>query len=122
MGIKQWIIDWLSDDTDEDRHDSIEGIGRGIRKKNYISNTSMPVPETIGHSGGIGFQRDFSGWNMKLHRASNGHIIEMWKNWTEIGNYSGSNPPPHKFVLVKDDEDVLSMIPETIVACVLEDS
>jgi hypothetical protein len=79
---KQWLRDYLKEEPE----------------KIYA------VADSISQSH-ISFAKSFEGWNIRLHRANGGHIVEAWKN--EDGPISSSNyKQPHELFMVQDSEDM----------------
>jgi hypothetical protein len=92
---KQWLRDYLKED------------------ENIV--VSEPIPSTQGPNG---FNKSFEGWNIRLHRANGGHIVEAWKN--EDGPvHSSSYRPAHELFMVSDSEDMGVRINDILVQLML---
>lgn len=90
---RQWLRDYLRDDD------------RVI--------VAEPIP--VGSSG---FNKSFEGWNIRLHRANGGHIVEAWKS--EDGPIqSGTYRPRHELFMVSDSEDMGARINDILVQLML---
>jgi hypothetical protein len=79
---KQWLRDYLKEENDQ----------------------PFPTIEpAVSHN--VNFNKSFEGWNIRLHRANSGHIVEAWKN--EDGPvHQGSYKPQHELFMVQDTEDM----------------
>lgn len=94
---KQWLRDYLK----EEPSDQVYAIGE-------------PVPTNIGHSG---FNKSFEGWNIRLHRANDGHIVEAWKN--DDGPQSHNYKPQHELFMVQDNEEMGERLNKILVQLML---
>ena len=92
---KQWLRDYLK----EDDHIVV----------------AEPTPITVGSNG---FNKSFEGWNIRLHRANGGHIIEAWKN-VDSPVHSSSYRPEHELFMVSDSEDMGARINDILVQLML---
>lgn len=92
---KQWLRDYLR----EDDHLVV----------------AEPMPTTVGSNG---FNKSFEGWNIRLHRANGGHIIEAWKN-VDSPIQSSSYRPEHELFMVSDSEDMGARINDILVQLML---
>jgi hypothetical protein len=93
---KQWLRDYLKEEPE---------IGYAIEA----------VPSTQGTSG---FNKSFEGWNIRLHRANGGHIVEAWKN-IDSPVHSSSYRPDHELFMVTDSEDMGTRINDILVQLML---
>ena len=68
-----------------------------------------------------GFQKDFTGWTIRIHKAQNGHIIEAWRR--DDGNYINKHPgrshSDHEMILVTNEEDVLQELPHVLTSLMM---
>jgi hypothetical protein len=78
--LKQWLRDYLKEEPE----------------KVYPAEA---IPQSH-----VSFAKSFEGWNIRLHRANGGHIVEAWKN--EDGPMSSNYKPPHELFMVQDSEDM----------------
>lgn len=83
---------------------------RTFRKwiKDYIlKDEENNIPEAVAGSAGMTerFNKQFEGWNLRLHRANGGHIVEAWKN-EDMHVISSSYKRPHELFMVMDNEDI----------------
>lgn len=97
---------------------------RSFRKwlKDYILNDkeNNPIPEAISSSvaQSEGFNKQFEGWNLRLHRANGGHIVEAWKN-DDMHVVSTSHRRPHELFMVMDNEDMGVRLSDILVQLML---
>jgi len=94
---KQWLRDYLKEES-----------------SNSIYEISDSTPTNIGHSG---FNKSFEGWNIRLHRANGGHIVEAWKN--EDGPQSHNYKPQHELFMVQDNEEMGERLNQILVQLML---
>lgn len=94
---KQWLRDYLKEEPSEHSYKIAE-----------------PVPTNIGHSG---FNKSFEGWNVRLHRANGGHIIEAWK--VEDGPQHHNYKPEHELFMVPDTEEMGECLNKILVQLML---
>lgn len=91
--LKQWLRDYL---REEDNRISI----------------AEPTPTSPQ------FAKSFEGWNIRLHRANGGHIVEAWKN--EDGPiHASSYRPSHELFMVSDNEDMGARLNDILVQIML---
>lgn len=92
---KQWLRDYLKEEPE----------------KIFAVSDSMPQSH-------VSFAKSFEGWNIRLHRANGGHIVEAWKN--EDGPIHSSNyKPPHELFMVQDTEDMGERLNQILVQLML---
>lgn len=96
--LRKWLRDYIKD-TDEGN--IMVSVSEGPRD---ISNPS--------------FNKRFDGWNIRLHRANGGYIIEAWKN-DDDRMISKNSRPDHEFFLVREDEDMGQAINDTLIQLML---
>jgi hypothetical protein len=90
---KQWLRDYLKEDD----------------------HIVAAEPITVGSNG---FNKSFEGWNIRLHRANGGHIVEAWKS--EDGPvHTSSYRPAHELFMVTDSEDMGVRINDILVQLML---
>lgn len=65
------------------------------------------------------FTRSFEGWNIRLHRAVDGHIVEAWKNDYDRPMQTGNYRAPHELFIIKDDEDMGKILNDILVQLML---
>ncbi len=65
----------------------------------------------------VGFNKSFEGWNIRLHRANGGHIVEAWKN-EDVPHHS-SYKPQHELFMVEDSADMGEKLNEILVQLML---
>jgi hypothetical protein len=98
---------------------------RSFRKwiKDYILKDEMndparePISETAGTTNG--FNKQFEGWNLRLHRANGGHIIEAWKNDDNLHVISSNSRRSHELFMVMDSEDMGARLNDILVQLML---
>ena len=74
------------------------------------------------------FNKDYEGWNFRIHSAVGGHIVEAWcydnGNQTAGNSYtksvSASRSPGHKLFIVTKDEELSVELPNILTALALE--
>ena len=94
---KQWLRDYLKEDDFRIVADAMPSTASGVQ---------------------VGFNKSFEGWNIRLHRANGGHIVEAWKS--EEGPYnSSSHRPSHELFMVSDTEDMGARINDILVQLML---
>lgn len=97
---------------------------RSFRKwiKDYIlrDDENNPIPEAVPSSvaQSDGFNKQFEGWNIRLHRANGGHIVEAWKN-DDMHVVSSSSRRPHELFMVMDNEDMGTRLNDILVQLML---
>ena len=98
---------------------------RSFRKwiKDYILKDEMndPAPESFSATAGItnGFNKQFEGWNLRLHRANGGHIVETWKNDDNLHAISSNSRRSHELFMVMDSEDMGARLNDILVQLML---
>ena len=93
---KQWLRDYIKEEPEK-----IFAVGESA-----VAGT---------HSG---FNKSFEGWNVRLHRANGGHIVEAWKN--EDGPvHSSSYRAQHELFMVADNEDMGARLSDILVQLAL---
>lgn len=97
---------------------------RSFRKwvRDYIlkdeENTQIPGSAIPGYVVSEGFNKQFEGWNLRLHRANGGHIVEAWKN-DDMHVVSTSSRRPHELFMVMDSEDMGTKLNDILVQLML---
>lgn len=88
-----------------------------VRLRNYLNkriekdiekeeNRNVDKIATIGyHEFHHTFAKSFEGWNIRLHKAVNGHIVEAWKS-NDDRAVPNNYRPIHEMFMVRDDEDM----------------
>jgi len=98
---------------------------RKILNSDMVEATDSPVPlGSIG--GGNPFNKEYEGWNFRIHRAVGGHIVEAW--CYEVGppsnsyakSVSSSNRSEHKLFIVTNDEELGVELPNILTQLALE--
>ena len=96
---KQWLRDYLREEDD-------------------FRITADAMPSTTGPGIPPSFNKSFEGWNIRLHRANGGHIVEAWKN--EDGPvHSSSYRPEHEMFMVTENEDMGASLNDILVQLML---
>lgn len=97
-------------------------LGRWLLKEH--DQPSPPVEPGIAQAQYPKFNKSFDGWNIRLHRANGGHIVEAWRN--DQDNYvskrsalTGSSSPEHEMFLVKEEEDLTEVLPKILTQLML---
>lgn len=65
------------------------------------------------------FNKSFEGWNIRLHKANNGHIVEAWKNEDNGPVISSNYRRPHELFMVRDDQDMGTALNDILVQLML---
>ena len=97
---------------------------RSFRKwvKDYIlkDEENNPIPEGAISGSGMseGFNKQFEGWNLRLHRANGGHIVEAWKN-DDMHVVSSNSRRSHELFMVMDSEDMGTRLNDILVQLML---
>lgn len=65
------------------------------------------------------FNKSFEGWQIRLHRANNGHIVEAWKNEDSGPAISSNYRRPHELFMVRDDQEMGAAINDILVQLML---
>ena len=97
--------------------------------RNILHSDEATPTETVHLSSGSPFNKEFDGWNFRIHRASGGHIIEAWcynPNPVHTNSYgksvSGSSGHEHKLFIITSDEDLSVELPQILTQLALERS
>jgi hypothetical protein len=91
---KQWLRDYLK----EDDHVIVADA----------------IPSTVGTDV---FNKSFEGWQIRLHKANGGHIVEAWKN--EDTGPTMNYRRPHELFFVNDSSDMGASINDILVQLML---
>lgn len=94
---KQWLRDYLSEEKTSDSH--------------------LTVVPGSSYGGQTGFNKSFEGWNIRLHRANGGHIVEAWKS--DDGPQPHNYRMPHELFMVNENEDMGARINDILVQLML---
>lgn len=84
----------------------------------YVSVQAEPTPDNH-HYQSDGFNKSFEGWNIRLHKANNGHIVEAWKNEDTGPTIGSSYRRPHELFMVRDDQDMGTALNDILVQLML---
>ena len=98
---------------------------RNILNSDEVYPTDSPALPSQGSSP---FNKEFDGWNFRIHRAVGGHIVEAWfydPNPNVVSNsyaksVSSSGRPEHKLFIVTDDEELGVELPNILTTLALE--
>ncbi len=63
------------------------------------------------------FNKSFEGWQIRLHKANSGHIVEAWKN--EDTGPTMNYRRPHELFFVSDSSDMGASINDILVQLML---
>ena len=89
------------------------------RIKSYLNkNINGPAPVLTSEPQRDGFNKQFEGWNLRLHRANNGHIIEAWKN-DHDRPVPHNHKPSHELFMVPEDEDMGKALNDVLIQLML---
>lgn len=88
----------------------------------YPTDAALPSPGTNP------FNKEFDGWNFRIHKAVGGHIVEAWfydlnpnvASNSYAKSVSPSNRPEHKLFIVTDAEELNVELPNILTALALE--
>lgn len=104
----------LSAEPSEERHERRsfkvwlrDSLTRSINKSNSRKSRKL-YPTTIGSQAGeYKFNNSFEGWNIRLHKAHEGHVVEAWRNVDVSYNSNiGKTDHQHLLFLVNSSEDM----------------
>lgn len=95
--IKQWLRNYLREEPNYDPAPSPD---------NRIYQTDI-------------FNKSFEGWNIRLHKANGGHIIEAWKNEDSGPTIHSNYRRPHELFMVRDDQEMGAAINDVLVQLML---
>jgi hypothetical protein len=76
-------------------------------------------PEPIAELRTESFNKSFEGWNVRLHKANNGHIVEAWKNEDSGPNIHSNYRRPHELFMVRDDQEMGTALNDILVQLML---
>jgi hypothetical protein len=65
------------------------------------------------------FNKSFEGWNIRLHKANGGHIIEAWKNEDSGPTIHSNYRRPHELFMVRDDQEMGAAINDVLIQLML---
>lgn len=66
-----------------------------------------------------GFNKSFDGWNIRLHKANGGHIVEAWKSDDGPRQTGYGHKPDHELFMVKDEDDMSTALNDILVQLML---
>lgn len=106
----------FSEASKEPGHDKIslrQRIGRWLLKDKNRESLDQLHPSPVTISSDTPFSKDFSGWHIRIHKATNGHIVEAWRS--NDGSYqTNRRDREHEMFLVSNEEDVLQELPHIL--------
>lgn len=86
-------------------------------EKNFKKNYPSTAIESI--SSGDKFSKNFEGWNIRLHRANGGHIVEAWKYEENILTVRGGVQKSHELFMVLEGDDMGEQLNSILVQLML---
>lgn len=98
--------------------------------RNILNSDEVGIADSpVSLSSGSPFNKDFDGWNFRIHRASGGHIVEAWyynPNPVSSNSYAKSVSPSsnseHKLFIITSDEELSVELPQILTQLALERS
>ena len=97
---KEWLRDKLNRRIEKDN------------KRNYAP-TSEPILSSDK------FSKNFEGWNIRLHRANGGHIVEAWKYEENLVTIRGGIQKSHELFMVLEGDDMGEQLNSILVQLML---
>ena len=88
-------------------------IGRWLLKEKQREDLDQLHPVAVSSSDSA-FSKDFAGWHIRIHKATNGHIVEAWRNNDHSYQTNGRRDREHEMFLVTNEEDVLQELPQIL--------
>ena len=86
--------------------------------RNYLSYNNEPIHEVVSAAVSTDtFNKSFEGWQIRLHKANGGHIVEAWKN--EDTGPTNNYRRPHELFFVSDSSDMGSSLNDILVQLML---
>lgn len=89
---KVWLRDYLT---------------RSINRKNGKRKLNPGIISDANGNSVYKFNHSFEGWNIRLHKAHDGHVVEAWRN-VEVAYNSNIGKTDHQHILflVNSSEDM----------------
>lgn len=66
------------------------------------------------------FMNSYSGWNIRMHSANGGHIVEVWKSSTTL-DYGESSDRKHHLYVVSSEQNIVEELPKILTEIYLKD-
>ena len=89
-------------------------IGQWLLKDKQRENLDQLHPVAVSSSDSA-FSKEFAGWHIRIHKATNGHIVEAWRNNEHAYHQTGSRRErDHEMFLVTNEEDLLQELPHIL--------
>lgn len=85
--------------------------------RNILNSDELTLDSAIQVPNGSPFSKDFDGWNFRIHRASGGHVIEVWQynnNPTPYAMKASQSGPEHKLFIIGTDEELSVELPQIL--------
>jgi len=96
---------------------------RSLRQwlRNYINHDAdANIPTAVLSSDQHrGFNKSFEGWNIRLHKAHGGHIVEAWRSEDGPRQTGYGHRPDHEMFMVRDEDDMSTALNDILVQLML---
>lgn len=106
-------------ESDRNKPSLRQRIGRWLLKEKNYDNLDQLHPVAISSSDGA-FNKDFAGWHIRIHKATNGHIVEAWRNNESSYPTNGRREREHEMFLVSNNDDLLQELPNILTNIMLK--
>lgn len=93
-------------------------LGRWLLKDKNREHLDQLHPVAVSSSDT--FSHDFAGWYIRIHKATNGHIVEVWRNNESSYPTNGRREREHEMFLVSNNDDLLQELPNILTNIMLK--